>query len=709
MTVQLSAIPYPPPSVRAGLLPRAAAVLAILAGVGCGGQSLEPHGEAVLTLHTDMPVPRIISALRVDLYDADGWYESRDVPTPRADSWPLSFSLISRKLDRETETLVRLRAYPDLHLRDYRGERYEPMLGYEPPRAPASLDQICGGSEFFVPPARFDLRRGDAPGITQTDCVPGNYGVTGARIRIERAGSYRFEIFDTYPRTSTYVKAEPQLFLRSSCANASAELECGEPSGGAGLPGIVRHLEPGDYGLFVASGPGDLHDLDYRVRVALEGDWESATSEDELPQLVLEGRNLTPFYEPEPAVTIDRLLHVRLAPGEVRQLDVVLRGECAGTMAKLFEGTPRSEIDFEDARTCVHTEKDRLSVEQAPIDDGPVDAESIGTFATTTDCENEPEDPDLVCVPSGALLLGDPHSAGLLPPRRSVPERIARIRRFWLDRNEVTVARYRAALDDGLIVPDKENLTRNKDPFPKTLKGASDHSFPVCAFSDAPLAPPNDREEYAITCISWSAARDFCRFAGGDLPTEAQWEHAATSAGRPAREVTYPWEEDEPEPPSCSRAWCGRLGDPAELSDFQNFWPELGATYSEECITRVETVAPGKTLGFGAAPVSARHDSDRTPLGVIGMAGGVSEWVLDAAYPYEHECWRAAPLDDPACLMDRATLRGVRGGSWVHATTSLKAATRAFADSSTLGAWPPAYLGFRCAYTERPGGTAGEP
>src|SRR5437762_685298 len=101
--------------------------LACLALAGCGSNNepLPAYGEVLVEVDTNLRAPQTLSRVRFDLFDADWhWFESRDIATPDASQFPLSFSLFSESPDVPRSAWVRVRGYMEGHVRDYRGERF---------------------------------------------------------------------------------------------------------------------------------------------------------------------------------------------------------------------------------------------------------------------------------------------------------------------------------------------------------------------------------------------------------------------------------------------------------------------------------------------------------------------------------------------------------------------------------------------------------
>ena len=385
------------------------------------------------------------------------------------------------------------------------------------------------------------------------------------------------------------------------------------------------------------------------------------------PRLVRDGVDETPPTEPLPLLTIDRLVRVALEPGARGSVPVVLRGACVGTMA-----------DLAGEETCVDEENVRAPVEDEPITEGiaaPEPSRLLGDFVPRVGCEGTPRPPGLasdgsplydeeVCVESGLVVLGNPavvyqlsseETAGSVPALlNAVPERVALVPPQLVDRYEVTVARWRAAVAQGFT--EGAGATVNDGPLGTSL----DQAFETfCTYS----SEPRGREAFPMNCVTRDAALAFCRWLGSDLPTEAAWEYLAAASGRPS-ETPYAWGA---EAPTCEHAIYGRAN--AE---------QYG---SPECLDR----------GFGLAPVSDYQD--RTPgAGVVGLGGGVSEWVLDSARSYASVCWAAASLVSPGCFEERPARFAHRGGAWVNGSRDMIVASRYSAVDGVGYS-----VGFRCA------------
>lgn len=202
---------------------------------------------------------------------------------------------------------------------------------------------------------------------------------------------------------------------------------------------------------------------------------------------------------------------------------------------------------------------------------------------------------------------------------------------FWLDRTEVTVARYRRCVVAGRCA--------------------------LPPFADG--AERFDRPELPVVLVTWSDAARFCAWAGGRLPTEAEWERAARGlAGR-----RYPW---------------GNVYNP--------FLSNHGAFALEEL--------DGRDGFLELAPVGS-FPYGRSPEGIDDLAGNVKEWVADWFAP-EYPKADAADPRGP----DQGDLRVVRGGSYLHGRPWLRGASR---DHERPGERAP-WLGFRCARAAKAGG-----
>lgn len=165
-----------------------------------------------------------------------------------------------------------------------------------------------------------------------------------------------------------------------------------------------------------------------------------------------------------------------------------------------------------------------------------------------------------------------------------------------------------------------------------------------------------DRPELPVTMVTYDEAERYCRFAGGALPTEAQFERAARGETR----RVYPWGQLY----NTGLANHGRLAlSPTDPSD-----------------------------GFAElSPVTA-YALAATPEGVLQLAGNAREWIRDRYLPYYSDTDRTEPRGPDAA--SGATERVVRGGGYLSPRGRLRGAAR----DSAVPERRSADLGFRCAY-----------
>lgn len=116
-------------------------VLALAVSTISCDSSLAPLGQARLSVSTDAEIGTIVTRLRVDFFDENlGWFDSREAALPDKKGWPASFIVYGRDAEKTSRVTLRLRAYADGAVRDYRGERFIPTPPKDtPPGAVASV------------------------------------------------------------------------------------------------------------------------------------------------------------------------------------------------------------------------------------------------------------------------------------------------------------------------------------------------------------------------------------------------------------------------------------------------------------------------------------------------------------------------------------------------------------------------------------------
>jgi formylglycine-generating enzyme required for sulfatase activity len=202
------------------------------------------------------------------------------------------------------------------------------------------------------------------------------------------------------------------------------------------------------------------------------------------------------------------------------------------------------------------------------------------------DAPEAPPLPHMVRVPAGEFTMGS--SFGNHDER---PARRVYLDSFDIDRTEVTVGQYaRFVHETGYPPPSNWNGYRE----------------------------PEGWDDRPVTHVSWHDANQYAEWAGGALPTEAQWEKAARGTdGR-----SFPWGDGWK--PDLVIGWTSRRAGPEDVG---------------------------------------RKPEGCSPYGACDMAGNVWEWVRDF---YDLDFFRRAPRNHPACTRP-VNARVIKGGSWADA------------------------------------------
>ncbi len=269
--------------------------------------------------------------------------------------------------------------------------------------------------------------------------------------------------------------------------------------------------------------------------------------------LVINGTDRTPLEEPSPEAAIDRLVRTTLHEGEYATSTC-----CSGSNALARWPTSRATaLASMLAMSCCRPPMSR-GPNPAPSTWKPRLDAAMRTLSTPRlarfNQEGVPLHDEEVVVPGGVLLLGSRgHGPSVFGETiSSTPERIFVVPPMLLDRYEYTVARYRDAVRRGFssaTTPERNDLPGG---FDRTRMNG------MCTFSAEPMLGAESREEMPLSCLDWNLARSLCVFDGGDLPSEAEWEYAATAAARPAKTM-FPWGD---EIARCDEVVWGRMKEP---------------------------------------------------------------------------------------------------------------------------------------------------
>jgi formylglycine-generating enzyme required for sulfatase activity len=243
----------------------------------------------------------------------------------------------------------------------------------------------------------------------------------------------------------------------------------------------------------------------------------------------------------------------------------------------------------------------------------PTFTASPGIGATMT---SEKDGMVMVFIPAGEFIMGSPDGLG---DDDEHPQHNVYLDAYWIGSTEVTNAMYSKCVAEGYCTQASSLASQTRSSY---------------------IGNP-EYSNYPVVKVNWYQADLYCKWMGGFLPTEAQWEKAARGTdGR-----TYPWGNESP------------------TGDLVNRFT-------------------GDTAQVGSYPEGI------SPFGAYDMAGNVWEWVLDT---YDADFYSTSSSTNPVNLTE-SNRQIMRGGSWNYTDESVRSAGR-FAVSPYFEYND---LGFRC-------------
>ncbi len=252
---------------------------------------------------------------------------------------------------------------------------------------------------------------------------------------------------------------------------------------------------------------------------------------------------------------------------------------------------------------------------QTPISPTPTSSLGIGSTMIS-----DKDGMTLMYVPAGNFTMGSSDFS-------DAPVHTVYLDAFWIDRTDITNKMYSLCVNAGVC----------KAP---ANSSSSTHSS---------YYGNSQFDNYPVIYVDWNMANAYCKWAGRQLPTEAQWEKAARGTdGR-----TYPWGNSI----DCSLA---------------NYY----GNGNSACV--------GDTTEVGKYPNGA------SPYGALDMAGEVWQWVNDW---YDSNYYSNSPSSDPLGPAS-GQYRVLRGGTWYrHLVRSANRDGGAPTDTSDG-------VGFRCSRSQ---------
>ena len=276
----------------------------------------------------------------------------------------------------------------------------------------------------------------------------------------------------------------------------------------------------------------------------------------------------------------------------------------------------------------------------------PTQAEPLGEFRI-----READGMTMLYIPGGDFQMGSTeteiadalalcqqhyHICNRWYYEREGPQHAVTLDDYWIDQTEVRNAHYRLCVEAGICA---EPSTCNKGTPTFADPGKADHP---------------------VVCVNWEEAQTYCQWAGGRLPTEAEWEYAF----RGESGSIYSW------------------GDEFDGSRLNYCDANCSQAYADD----------GFDDGYSLTSPAGSYPAGASWTGALDMGGNVTEWVAD--WFGDYALGNISNPPGPASGSERM----LKGCSWFFPPAYCRGAARPSADPETR----LDYLGFRCAVSANP-------
>ncbi|HEX8143508.1 MAG TPA: ergothioneine biosynthesis protein EgtB [Pyrinomonadaceae bacterium] len=262
----------------------------------------------------------------------------------------------------------------------------------------------------------------------------------------------------------------------------------------------------------------------------------------------------------------------------------------------------------------------------------------------------QPLEPAMVTIPAGAFEMGSVWNTFAYD--NELPAHSVYLASFKLDRLLTTNAEYARFVAEGGYSRrewwsdegwERRELENWAMPLYWSKQG---RDFSERTMFDEGVMGPG----HPVSGISWYEAEAYARFRGKRLPTEAEWEKAASWDEGASRKRRFSWGDSEPTPALCN---------------FDNHY-------------------------WGTTPVGSFPEGE-SPYGCLDMTGNVWEWTADPfdAYPG----FKPFPYPEYSEVWFDGDHRVLKGGSWATRSTVLRSSFRNFFRRH----FRIAFAGLRCA------------